>query len=105
MIIDADQPSVTKKHEVNCKVNYASVQQLEFINKLSMKTVYEFASSKPDFVQPKIDAITFESREAKLVDLYFPPQLKYGTAEVFIYANDLEYNVIECYLLRITYLP
>lgn len=78
---------------------------MEFINKLSQKTVYEFSSSKPDLVQPKMEVITFESREAKLVDLYFAPQMNYGTTEVYIFANDIDYNIIECYLMRITYTP
>jgi hypothetical protein len=105
MIIDADQPNITKKHDVTCKVNHASVQQLEFVNRLNKKTVYEFASSRPDFIVPKQEAVTFEGREAKLVDLHFGPQPRYGTAEIFVYANDLEYNVVECYQLRVTYLP
>lgn len=105
MVIDSDAPNVTKKHDVVCKVNHASVQCLEFVNKLNQKTVYEFASSRPDYVVPKQDAITFESREAKMIDLHFAPQPRFVTAEVYIYANDLEYNVVECHKLNITYLP
>jgi len=97
MIIDAEAPSVTRRFEIACKVNHASVQALEFANKLSLKTVFEFASSRPDFVVPKQEAVSFESRECKNIDLYFPPQSKYGTAEALIFANDLDYNVVECF--------
>ena len=44
---------------------------MEFANRLLKKTVYEFASSRPDLVVPKVEALTFEQRENKLVDLYF----------------------------------
>lgn len=74
MVIDSDAPTVTHKHEVVCKINHASVQSLEFINKLSQKTVYEFASSRPEYVVPKLEAVTFEAKEHKLIDLHFAPQ-------------------------------
>ena len=105
VIIDSEKPNVTKKHDVVCKVNQASVQSLEYTNKLNLKAVYEFASSRPDFVQPKVEAITYESRESKLIDLYFPPQPRYGTADVFVYASDLDQNVVDCFHLKISYLP
>ena len=70
-----------------------------------MKTVYEFQSSRPDLLQPKSEALTFEARESKLVDLFFHPQPKYGTCEFHLYVNDIDYNVVETYLLKITYLP
>ena len=73
MIIDSEKPTITKKHDVTCKVNNASVQSLEFTNKLNLRTVFEFASSKPDFVMPKQEAVTFEAREHKLIDLHFAP--------------------------------
>ncbi len=67
--------------------------------------MYEFASQRPEFVVPKLEAVTFEAKEHKLIDLHFAPQPQYGVAEVCLYANDLEYNVIECHLLKISYLP
>ena len=97
MVIDADQPTITQKRDVNVQMNYFSSQELQFQNRLGMRTVFEFASSRPDLVRPNQDAITFESRESKLIRLDFAPQNKYGTADVFLFANDLEYNAVECY--------
>ncbi len=54
LIVDADQPTVSKTHEVFVKANHVSVQQLEFINKMNIPTVYEFASSDEKIVIPKI---------------------------------------------------
>ena len=105
MIIDSDPPSISKKHEVTVKCNHSSVQCLDFANRLNMKTVYEFSSSRPDLVTLKTDAISFESKESKLVDLYFLPQPKYGTCDIYLYVNDIEWNVVECYQLKVTYLP
>lgn len=105
MILDSDTPTITKKHEITVKCNHSSVQCLEFSNRLNLKTVYEFQSSRPDLLQPKSEALTFEPRESKLVDLFFHPQPKYGTCELHLYANDIDYNVVETYLLKITYLP
>jgi len=39
------------------------------------------------------------------VDLVFPAQPKYGTADVYFFASDVDQNMVECYLLRIAYLP
>jgi hypothetical protein len=55
LIIDSERPNVTAKHDVVCKVNQQSSQSLQFANKLSMSTVYEFASSRPDYVKLKVD--------------------------------------------------
>ena len=90
MIIDPEKANVTKKHDVAVKMNLASVQSLEFTNRLNLRAVYEFASSRPELVMPKQEAITFEARESKLVELHFTPQPKYGTTEVCIYASDLD---------------
>ena len=54
LIVDANQPTVSKTHEVFVKANHVSVQQLEFINKMNIPTVYEFASSDEKIVIPKI---------------------------------------------------
>ncbi len=35
MVIDSEAPTLTHRHEVVCKINHATVQSLEFINKLS----------------------------------------------------------------------
>jgi hypothetical protein len=53
MIIDSEKPTITKKHDVVCKVNAPSIQSLEFSNKLNLRTVFEFASSRPDLAIPK----------------------------------------------------
>lgn len=72
LIIDADKPTVTKSHEVIVKMNHVSVQALEFINRLSTRAVFEFASSDDSLVVPKSRAIQFEARECKMIDLHFP---------------------------------
>jgi len=55
-----------------------------------MRAIFEFASSRPDFVQPKIESIPFESKETKPIDLYFNPQPNYGMMEVYIFASDVD---------------
>mmetsp|Transcript_21059 Transcript_21059/g.20208 ORF Transcript_21059/g.20208 Transcript_21059/m.20208 type:complete len:123 (+) Transcript_21059:2209-2577(+) len=60
LIIDSERPTITGKHEIVCKMNSQSVQSLQFHNKLNLKTVFEFASSRPDFVYPKVDQIQFD---------------------------------------------
>ena len=45
LVIDADQPAVTKTHEVIVKMGHVSVQALEFVSRLNVKAVFEFASS------------------------------------------------------------
>lgn len=56
-------------------------------------------------MQPKVEAINFEAKESKLIDLYFPAQPRYGTADIFLYASDIDQNVVECHLLRVAYMP
>ena len=73
MIIESEKPTVTATKEVACKVNSGTVQSLHFTNKLNIKTVFEFGTSRPEFLQPKVEAVSFEPRESKLIDLYFPP--------------------------------
>lgn len=72
MIIDADQPTITKTHEVFVKANHVSVQSLEFVSRLNLKAVFEFASSDENLVVPKSKALAFEPKECKMIDLHFP---------------------------------
>jgi hypothetical protein len=101
LIIDADQPNITKTHEIYLKVGHISNQQMEFINKMSITTFYEFASSDETIVIPKVKMQRFEAKEANMIELRFMPLQKYGTYRAFIYANDIDHNVVECYLLNI----
>eukprot|EP00347_Sterkiella_histriomuscorum_P000155 403376962 len=105
MMIDADQPTVTQVHQINIQMNYYSSQQMKFQNKLNQQACYEFATSRPDLVRPFEERITFEKKEGKMIRLDFSPQTKFGTIEIYLYANDLEYNQVECYLLKVTYMP
>lgn len=73
MVIDADQPSVTQVRNISCQMNYFSSQELFFVNRLNMRTVYEFASSKPELVKPNEEAVTLEGRESKKIRLDFSP--------------------------------
>jgi hypothetical protein len=73
MIIDSDQPSVTKTHQVTVKMNHISVQQLEFVSRLNIRSVFEFASSDEKLCVPKQKALNFEAKECKMIDLNFQP--------------------------------
>jgi hypothetical protein len=50
---------------------------------------------------PKVKMQKFESREANMIDLRFMPLPKIGTYKVYIYANDIDHNVVECYCLNV----
>lgn len=101
MLIDGEEPHITKKHEILVKMNHISVQQLEFASRLNVKTVYEFASSDERLVVPKSRALIYEARECKMIDLHFPAQPRFGAHTAYIYVNDIEHNYVECYLLNI----
>jgi hypothetical protein len=101
LIVDADQPHINQVHEVFVKMTHISEWQLEFVNKLNMPTIYEFASSDEKIVVPKVPQVKFEAKEFKMIDLHFLPLQDNGTYAVFIYANDIEHNVVECYKLDV----
>jgi hypothetical protein len=71
VLIDGEEPHVTKNHEILIKMNHLSVQQLEFVSRLNVRTVFEFASSDERLVVPKSHALVFEPRECKMIDLHF----------------------------------
>ncbi len=66
-----------------------------------MTTVYEFASSDESILVPKVKMQRFESREARIIDLSFMALHKVGTYKVYLYANDIDHNFVECYCLNI----
>ena len=101
LIVDSEQPSITKTHEVYVKMSHMSVWQLEFVNKLNLPTVYDFSSSDDKIVTPKFAQLKFEPKEAKMVDLHFMPLAQNGTYKAFIYASDTEDNVMQCYQLNV----
>jgi hypothetical protein len=101
MIVDSEQPSITKTHEVYVKQGHMSVWQLEFVNRLNLPTVYEFASSDEKIVSAKHNQLKFEPKEAKMVDLHFMPLAQNGTYKAFIYASDIDDNVMQCFQLNI----
>ena len=101
LIIDASQPTVSKTEQVYVRLGHFSNQQLRFTNKLALATVYEFASSDESIVVPKVKMQKYDSREANMIDLRFMPLHKLGTYKVFIYANDIDHNVVECYCLNV----
>lgn len=74
---------------------------MEFVSRLNVRTVFEFASSDDRLVVPKSRALLFEPRECKMIDLQFPSQPKFGAHTAYIYVNDIEHNYVECYLLNI----
>jgi hypothetical protein len=101
LIVDADQPHITQTHEVFVKMQHMSAWQLEFVNKLNMPTIYEFASSDEKIVVPKVAQVKFEPKEFKMIDLHFLPLEDNGTYTVFIYANDIDHNVVECFKIEV----
>ena len=36
-----------------------------------------------------------------MVELQFPPLGKFGSYKVYVYANDIDHNVVECHQLNI----
>lgn len=101
LLIDSDRPNITKTHEVIIKMNHVSVQTLEYTSRLNVRAVFEFASSDEELCLPKVKALTFEPRECKMIDLHFPPCSKYGAHQVYLFANDSEHNVVDCFLLNV----
>ena len=82
-------------------MTHMTVWALDFLNKLNMPTVYEFSSSDERIVIPKFPQVKFEAKEFKMIDLHFMPLQDNGTYTVFIYANDIDHNVVECYKLDV----
>jgi hypothetical protein len=74
---------------------------MEFINKLPQTAIYEFASSDESVVVPKVKMQQYEGKEFKMIDLHFMLQQRTGTYRVYLYANDIDHNVVECFLLNI----
>lgn len=83
------------------KMNHMSVWQLEFVNKLNLPTIYDFSSSDDKIVTAKHSQLKFEAKEGKMVDLHFLPLPNNGTYKAFIYASDVDDNVMQCYQLNI----
>ena len=73
MILDSESPKVTQEESFISKVNTMSVQRLQFTNKLNLRAVFEFSSSRPDLMRPKEEALMFEPKEFKPVALEFLP--------------------------------
>ena len=82
-------------------MQHMSVWGMEFVNKLNMPTIYEFASSDEKIAVPKQAQVKFEAKEFKMIDLHLLPLQDNGTYCVFIYANDLDHNVVECYKIDV----
>lgn len=75
-----------------------------FENKSNASVTYEFATSRPDLVQVLHERIDYRPRETRLIKLNILPQTQYGVIDVFLFANDLDYDNMQCIKLNITYL-
>lgn len=73
-------------------------------NKLDLRTMFSFESSRNDIMQPRANGVHFEARESKLIDLYFASSPRVGATQVYLYASDSQQDQAECHLLRIAYL-
>ena len=61
----------------------------------------EFVSSKPAIMSVRREKQSFEARETKQIDLYFPPQSKATQNEIVLYINDESGRVSESLLFKI----
>ncbi|CDW71325.1 UNKNOWN [Stylonychia lemnae] len=104
MIIDADQPKVHKNEMISTKINFSSTHDMFFENRLENPAIYEFATSRPDLIQIIHEKLEYKPRETRKISLNILPQSRFGVIDVFLFANDLDYQAMQCIKLSITYL-
>lgn len=101
LVLDSEAPTVTKHHKVDVKRGHISEQMMEFVSRMKTRAVFEFTSSNEDLMLPKVKSLPLAAGESKLIDLHFPALNQTGAHVAYLFANDVDHNVVECYEMRI----
>ena len=97
----AAAPTVTKEFEVSVTVGEPGHKKVSYENPWPRAQTYRLRSSDPTRMRPKVERVLVEARGRTYVRLYFAPQERAGTSEVFLLVNDEADQNDECFRIII----
>jgi len=93
----AAAPTVTTEFEVAVIVGEPGHKKVSYENPWPRAQTYRLRSSDPSRMRPKVERVLVEARGRTYVRLYFAPQERAGTSEVFLLVNDEADQNDECF--------
>jgi nephrocystin-4 len=97
------QPQVTKIISLDCKIGLETQPRFIYENRSAKWAMFEFVSSNPEILDIFEKSVPCNPGDRVNVRLRMAKRDTPGTAEVCVYASDVEEKIFDCILFKIKY--
>ena len=103
LIMSCLPPTPTETHKVQVNTNAPGRGQIRYQNPTSMNKTFEISTSRPDLMEAREEMMPFNRDETRTIELIIHPQTQMGTGECYLFINDQDLSLSECYAIEILY--
>ncbi|KRX06407.1 hypothetical protein PPERSA_05020 [Pseudocohnilembus persalinus] len=101
--IETDQPTISKKFLLECKVGVDEVHKFVYYNRAPNYYIYSFESSDPEIMEVLDSKVGIEKGQKEQIKIKFHKRDSPGIAEVYVFAQDENERNFEVLLFQVKY--